>query len=109
MTPFSGSPRPNSIVCPYKVFFDKNSVISVGDAPYHLSINVRSPISTSIVRAQWVRKRSRRWREERRREWPRGAFSEEGISSVEVERRLGFLVEGSGWQWSSLARVGDCG
>lgn len=109
MTLLPRSPSPNPIVCPYEVLFYKNSVISVGDTPYHFSIHVRTPVPTSVMRTQWVGKGSRRRRVERWREWPRRAFGEEGVSGIEVERGFGFLIEDIGWQGCSLARRGDCG
>ena len=40
--------------------------------------------------------------------WRTGAFGEEGVSGVKVERRFGFLVNGIGRQVSSLACAGAC-
>lgn len=85
------SPSADPVVGSNEVFSNQNGIVAVGDTPDHLSIDVRPTIAAAIVGAQWVGEGARGHGQKRRREWSRGSFGVESISSIKEERRLRLL------------------
>src|SRR5947207_121183 len=84
-------PRSNPVVCGDEILADKYRVVPVCDAPYQLSIDLRSAISALVMCAEGIREAARRHGQERRRKRFRSPLRKECISGFEVEGRLRLL------------------